>query len=257
MRIWGKFFGVTIGFLFGKFVGALLGLVLGHYWDSKGAKLATAARGNSRQAIFFNSTFAVMGHMAKASGRVTETDIRLATLVMDQMHLTGSARADAQQAFRDGKSDDFDLRGCLRAFRLVTFGRAELLQMFLEIQIQTALSDGELQTEEQEILKIIAKELGFNYQKLESLLQRWQAEYRFRQAGATQQSATEAYSVLGIDASASDQQVKRAYRKLMNEHHPDKLIAKGLPPEMMEIAKAKAQDIQSAYERIRHERGMR
>ncbi|MGI2258126.1 co-chaperone DjlA [Shewanella sp. GXUN23E] len=259
MRLWGKFFGVGIGFMFGKFAGALLGLVIGHWWDTRGGKLkAIRRRGTNRQAVFFNSTFAVMGHVAKASGRVTEDDIRLASLVMDQMRLTGDARRDAQQAFRDGKAADFDLKGCLRAFRLLTLGRPELLQMFLEIQIQTALADGELQPKEQKILQVIATELGFKASQLNELLSRWQAEFRFRQSGGTQvQPIEQAYKVLGIAASAADQDVKRAYRKLMNEHHPDKLVAKGLPPEMMELAKQTAQDVQRAYDRIKAERGMR
>ncbi|HBF47147.1 MAG TPA: molecular chaperone DjlA, partial [Shewanella frigidimarina] len=65
------------------------------------------------------------------------------------------------------------------------------------------------------------------------------------------------YVLLGVQESASDQDVKRTYRKLMNEHHPDKLVAKGLPEEMMELANTKAQDIQAAYERIKTSRGMR
>ena len=259
MRVWGKFFGVGIGFMFGKFAGALLGLVLGHWWDTRGGKLKAMRRhGSNRQAVFFNSTFAVMGHVAKASGRVTEEDIRLASLVMDQMRLDGQARKDAQQAFRDGKAANFDLKGCLRAFRILTLGRPELLKMFLEIQIQTALADGELHPRELQILQVIAKELGFNAAALNELLSRWQAEFRFRQSGgAAAQPIEEAYKVLGITTSATDQDVKRAYRKLMNEHHPDKLVAKGLPPEMMELAKQTAQDVQKAYDRIKAERGMR
>lgn len=200
-----------------------------------------------------------MGHMAKASGRVTENDIRLASMIMDQMRLNGDARRDAQQAFRDGKSADFDLRGCLRSFRMLTMGRPELLQMFLEIQLQTALADGELHPNELEILHTIGKELGFNRRQLDELLSRWQAEFRFRQShgNAQMQPIGQAYSVLGVTAESSDQEVKRAYRKLMNEHHPDKLVAKGLPPEMMEIAKHKAQDIQTAYDRVKLERGMK
>lgn len=258
MRIWGKFFGVGVGFMFGKFAGALLGLVVGHWFDTRWGKLkAVRRRGTNRQAVFFNSTFAVMGHVAKASGQVTENDIRLATMIMDQMRLTGEARKDAQQAFRNGKAADFDLKGCLRAFRLLALGRPELLQMFLEIQIQTALADGELHPREQQILQTIAKELGFSVSALNQLLNRWQAEFRFRQSGNSVQPVEQAYEVLGIKSDASDQEVKRAYRKLMNEHHPDKLVAKGLPPEMMELAKQTAQDVQKAYDRIKAERGMR
>ncbi len=261
MRIWGKFFGAVIGFMFGKIVGALIGLWLGHQWDKRGSEISAVLKdGKTRQALFFNSTFAVMGHMAKASGRVTETDIRIATLLMDQMKLSGQARVDAQQAFREGRDSDFDLAACIKAFRLISMGRKELLQMFLEIQIQTALSDGELHPKEHAILLVVAKGLGFTKPQLDELLKRWQAEFKFHsEAGRNSHrpSISDAYQVLGVSPSVSDQDVKRAYRKLMNEHHPDKLVAKGLPEEMMELAKQKAQDIQSAYDTVKQDRGMR
>ncbi|MGB0893726.1 MAG: co-chaperone DjlA [Parashewanella sp.] len=260
MQIWGKLFGAIIGFMFGRFFGAILGLWLGHMYDKrKGFEgfIKTAAK---RQGQFFNSTFAVMGHVAKASGQVTETDIRIATMLMDQMRLQGQMRKDAQNAFRKGKQPDFDIKQCLSEFRQVAGNRQELLQMFLEIQIQTALADGELQPKEQQILATIAQELGFSSTQLQQMLKRWQAEFKFHQAGKSGNSTTsltDAYQLLGLVETATDQQVKRAYRKLMNEHHPDKLVAKGLPEEMMELAKRKAQDIQAAYDKVKHQRGFK
>jgi DnaJ like chaperone protein len=259
MRIWGKFFGLVIGFMFGRFVGAALGLWLGHLYDKRQGLAGVMGKARERQSLFFRTTFAVMGHVAKASGQVTAMDIRIATVLMDQLRLQGEARRDAQQAFRDGKQADFDLKGTLRDFRAITLGRSDLLQMFVEIQIQTALSDAELHPKELSILQTVAQELGFSHSQLDELLKRWQAEVKFHQSGngRGQSSVKDAYSVLGITASASDQELKRAYRKLMNEHHPDKLVAKGLPQEMMELAKTKAQDIQAAYDRVKSERGMR
>ena len=259
MRIWGKVFGFIIGFMFGRIGGAIFGLWLGHMFDRRQSTRAGLGSSSKRQALFFNTTFAVMGHVAKASGQVTEVDIRIANALMDQMRLTGDARAEAQAAFREGKESDFDIHACLKTFRLISMGRKELLQMFLEIQIQTALSDATLDAKEHDILSTIAKELGFSQQQLDDLLARWQAEFNFHQQGGGnhQTSIADAYDVLGMDESVSDQAIKRAYRKLMNEHHPDKLVAKGLPPEMMELAKTKAQDIQAAYDRVKSDRGMR
>ncbi|GGB61396.1 co-chaperone DjlA [Shewanella inventionis] len=257
MRIWGKVFGFIIGFMFGRIFGAFLGLWLGHLYDKRQGLSSLIRQGSERQAMFFNATFAVMGHVAKASGRVTENDIRIATMLMDQMKLSGQSRLDAQQAFRQGRQADFDLAKQLEQFRHVTQGRAELAQMFLEIQIQTALSDGELHANEKQILSTIANKLGMASQ-LDALLARWQAEFSHHQSPqGNKMPLTDAYVMLGLADSASDQDIKRAYRKLMNEHHPDKLVAKGLPEEMMALAKTKAQDIQAAYERIKTARGMR
>lgn len=259
MRIWGKVFGFIIGYMFGRLGGAIFGLWLGHMYDRRQSSRAGLGNSSKRQALFFNTTFAVMGHVAKASGQVTEVDIRIANALMDQMRLTGDARADAQAAFREGKESDFDIHACLKTFRLISMGRKELLQMFLEIQIQTALSDAKLDPKEHTILSTIAKELGFSQKQLDELLARWQAEFNFHQQGGAghQTSVADAYDVLGMEESMSDQDIKRGYRKLMNEHHPDKLVAKGLPPEMMELAKTKAQDIQAAYDRVKSDRGMR
>ncbi|MCL1113899.1 MULTISPECIES: co-chaperone DjlA [Shewanella] len=257
MRIWGKVFGFIIGFMFGRFFGALLGLWLGHAYDKRQGLTSLLRKGSERQAMFFNATFAVMGHVAKASGRVTENDIRIATMLMDQMKLSGQSRIDAQDAFRHGRQADFDLLKQLEQFRHVIQGRAELAQMFLEIQIQTALSDGELHAKEKQILSVIANKLGLAAQ-LDALLARWQAEFSHHQSPqGNKMPLNDAYVMLGVAESASDQEIKRAYRKLMNEHHPDKLVAKGLPEEMMALAKTKAQDIQAAYERIKTSRAMR
>ncbi|MFT6124444.1 MAG: DnaJ like chaperone protein [Cellvibrionaceae bacterium] len=257
MRIWGKVFGFIIGYMFGRFFGAILGLWLGHAFDRRQGLTSIMRKGSERQAMFFNSTFAVMGHVAKASGRVTETDIRIATMLMDQMKLSGQSRIDAQTAFRQGRQADFDLLKQLELFRQATQGRVELAQMFLEIQIQTALADGELHANEKQILSVIATKLGLAAQ-LDALLARWQAEFSHHQSPqGNKMPLTDAYVLLGVQESASDQDVKRTYRKLMNEHHPDKLVAKGLPEEMMELANTKAQDIQAAYERIKTSRGMR
>ncbi|ABV86195.1 co-chaperone DjlA [Shewanella pealeana] len=259
MRIWGKVFGFIIGFMFGRIGGAIFGLWLGHMYDRRQSQKAGLGGGGKRQALFFNTTFSVMGHVAKASGQVTQNDIRMATSLMDQLNLSGQARADAQAAFREGKEADFDIYACLKTFRLISMGRKELLQMFLEIQIQTALVDAQLDQKELSILSIIAKELGFSQKQLDDLLARWQAEFNFHRSGGAgnQTSIKDAYKLLGVSESMSDQDIKRAYRKLMNEHHPDKLVAKGLPAEMMEIAKSKAQDIQAAYDRVKSDRGMR
>ena len=271
MRYWGKVIGLLLGLISGfGFWGIVAGMLIGHLVDVGRSEQVKAFRANNqtRQATFFRTTFQVMGHLTKSKGRVTEADIQVASLLMDRMQLHGEARVAAQQAFREGKQSDFPLRSKLQSFRSVCFGRYDLIQMFLEIQIQAAFADGSLHPSERQVLYIIAEELGISRMQFEQFLRMMQGGQQFGgghrggYGGGYQQAQRgptleDACSVLGVKATDDATTIKRAYRKLMSEHHPDKLVAKGLPPEMMEMAKQKAQSIQSAYDLIRKEKGFK
>ncbi|MGF1682005.1 co-chaperone DjlA [Photobacterium minamisatsumaniensis] len=277
MQVWGKILGAFFGFLLGGPFGLLLGLFLGHKFDKArsivyrrrsfagfGGNQASSAE---RQAEFFHAGFAVMGHVAKAKGHVTEDEIRVASAIMDRMGLHGESRRQAQNAFRDGKEEGFPLEETLSKVRTGCAGRADLLQFFLELQIQAAFADGTLHPSERQLLHVIARYLGFSERQLEQRLHMQEAAFRFQQGGFNQQGGfqqaptqdqlADAYEVLGVKETATAQELKRAYRKQMNEHHPDKLAAKGLPPEMMELAKQKTQELQAAYDLIRKEKGVK
>ncbi|NQY62843.1 MAG: co-chaperone DjlA [Alteromonadaceae bacterium] len=263
MQIWGKVLGFLFGFMLSKNIfGALLGLWLGHSFD-KGRKLDfnnLGGKDSSRQAEFFYTTFSVMGYIAKANGQVTSHEIAFATAYMDKLGLNGEMRQQAQDAFREGKTAGFLIDERLNHFKQVCGNRHDLLLLFLEIQIQVAFADGELDTEERKALHKIAQLLGYSARDLDKLLEMMIAGAQFHQqsqshfSGAgkftSKQQVDIAYKLLGVDDGSSERDIKKAYRKLMSQHHPDKLIAKGLPPEMMEIAKQKTQDIQAAYELV-------
>ncbi|NCO46433.1 MAG: co-chaperone DjlA, partial [Vibrio sp.] len=264
MHIFGKILGAFFGFLFGGPFGAFFGLFLGHQFDKArrlnqaGFKTSSFGSGPSqteRQDEFFKAAFAVMGHVAKAKGQVTKEEIQLATIMMERMNLHGEQRKAAQDAFREGKESGFPLEEVLERVRLSTGGRFDLLQFFLELQISAAFADGDVHPSERNVLHKIARSLGFSSDQLERRLRMQEAAFRFQQggnfggqqqgyqqSGQWQQAAqaerlTDAYDVLGVSKDADAKEIKRAYRKLMNEHHPDKLMAKGLPPEMMNVAK--------------------
>lgn len=256
MKIWGKVLGFLFGFMLSKnLFGALLGLWLGHSFDrGRGLNFNNlgAARDNDRQKVFFFTTFSVMGHVAKAKGRVSEHEIAFASAYMSKLGLNGEMRQQAQDAFREGKTPAFPLKETLAQFRTSCGSRPDLLLLFLEIQIQVAFADGTLDDAERAALHVIAKHLGYAAHELDKLLEMIIAGAQFHQGGGGSQAdqIDNAYKVLGVESDATKQTVKKAYRKLMSQHHPDKLIAKGLPPEMMEVAKQKTQDIQAAYDLI-------
>ncbi|NNN69614.1 co-chaperone DjlA [Vibrio sp. 3-2(1)] len=284
MHIFGKILGAFFGFLFGGPFGAFFGLFLGHQFDKArrlnqaGFKTSSFGSGPSqteRQDEFFKAAFAVMGHVAKAKGQVTKEEIQLATIMMERMNLHGEQRKAAQDAFREGKESGFPLEEVLERVRLSTGGRFDLLQFFLELQISAAFADGDIHPSERNVLHKIARSLGFSSDQLERRLRMQEAAFRFQQGGnfggqqqgyqqsgqwqqASQASRlSDAYDVLGMSEDADAKEIKRAYRKLMNEHHPDKLMAKGLPPEMMNVAKEKSQEIQNAYDLIKKEKGFK
>jgi len=279
--MWGKLLGTCFGFMFGRWLGAALGFWLGHLFDKSLKQDFDKAGGfqgffdkdelDQRQALFFSSCFAVMGHIAKSNGRVSEIHIQAATAFMDEMGLHGEERKEAQNAFRSGKTSEFSLKESIRDVKEVFGRRYDLLQLFLEIQIQMVFSDGHLAEQEKQLLQQVSKLLGLSSRHFQFLLNRYQAEFQFRKHRAQQQNyhseqsrghseyrhkttttpslnRGNALAVLGLSDKATDKDIKRAYRKLMSQHHPDKLVSQGLPPHMMEIAKQKSQDIQSAYE---------
>ncbi|WMY96529.1 MAG: co-chaperone DjlA [Arsenophonus sp.] len=263
MKYSGKIIGVMMGIIFGTHIlGVIIGFLIGHLYDkaSEEESLDTLDSKENFRSLFFTSTFQILGHLTKAKGRITELDIKLATNLMDKMQLYGNSRILSINAFREGKEKTFPIRKTLKKLRLACFGRFDLIKMFLEIQIQAAFSDGYLHPNERTMLFIIAEELGISHQKFLEFLNMMEGNQKFNNnyynskhhEKTTRKGIFEnACKVLGVQVNDDYVKVKRAYRKLMSKHHPDKLIAKGLPKEMIEIAKQKAQSIQSAYDFIK------
>ncbi|GLX84026.1 co-chaperone protein DjlA [Thalassotalea loyana] len=261
MKVWGKVFGFLFGFMLSKsIIGALLGLWLGHSFDRRrhlNFQFNSTSDELNSQAAFLYTTFSVMGHIAKAKGRVNEHEIKFASQYMDKIGLKGELRQQAQDAFREGKLAGFPLEQRIEKFKQSCKSRHDLILMFLEIQVQLALADGKLVAEEKEALGQIASLLGISSRELDRLIDMISAGAHFhsghrdnaRQPSSRQQLAN-AYKLLGVKKGSDKKEIKKAHRKLMSQHHPDKLVAKGLPPEMMDVAKQKAQEIQAAYDLI-------
>lgn len=267
MSWWGKLIGGTFGYLVGGPLGALIGATLGHNLDAS-ARRPTSYTGEREsghgqqervQMAFFTATFSVMGAVAKADGQVTRDEIQLAEQVMRQMQLPPDMRQAAIRLFNEGKQARFPLKGVIDQLRQECHRRTNLLRMFLEIQVQAAYVDGTLHPAESALLLEITRWLGFHEETLrqiEVLIRSGQQGHRaqdYQHAPARTEglSREEAYAILGVSPSSSQAEIKKAYRRLMSQHHPDKLVAKGLPEEMMKLATEKAQRIREAYERIK------
>lgn len=267
MSWWGKLLGGSFGYLLGGPLGALVGLALGHNFDTGLVRSLRAQMepGNQErvQTVFFTAVFSVMGHLAKADGRVTESEIEMARGIMQRMNLNEEMRQAAIRLFSQGKQPDFQLVEVLRQFRQECHGRRNLMRMFAEILVHAAYADGGMDEAERSVLEQVRDVLGFSvreFRHIEAVV------YNARYFGANGQGGQaspaggrntlrEAYAILGVEDTASDVKIKMAYRRMMNQHHPDKLVAKGLPEEMIKLATEKTQEIKQAYELIKKERG--
>ena len=260
--VWGKILGAGFGLLFARLPGLFIGLLIGHWFDRAFSKAQESQSSNSLG--FTYTLFAVLGHLAKSKGRVTEQDIDYVSRLMTALQLEGDARIAAQDAFREGKQADFPVADQVRSLRAQFAWRRDLLQFFLEQLLIVALQDGQLDDAEYQVLVTVTTALGFRREQLDMMIQMVQAQQRFQQGRASGQGASSvsaeqqlenAYAVLGVSRSASFAEVKKAHRRMMNKQHPDKLAAQGLPPEMREQARVKSQEIQAAYELIKTQLG--
>jgi DnaJ like chaperone protein len=280
---YGKLIGALAGYLVGRgWLGALVGLVLGHQFDVMTRRNRRAAGGDPRarggpgratadpatlSRAFFETTFLVMGHVAKSDGRVTEQEIDAARAAMQRFSLGEADRRRAIELFNQGKAAGFPLEPTLERLREMAGGQADLCRMFVQIQLQAALQGNGLGDRPRGVLQRMCRVLGISaleFASLEAMLRlRARSEGFGRQSqGSAQGSRPEtrladAYEVIGVPAAAADAEVTRAFRRLMSQNHPDKLVAQGLPESMVAAAHERTQRILEAYEIIKTQRGIK
>lgn len=267
----GKLLGGAIGLLVMRNpVGALLGAIIGHAFDQKptrplpgsgpGVDPADASAIGER---FFRNTFEVMGHVAKADGRVSEAEIEAARAVMRDLRLDDAQTDAAIAAFRRGKEPDFDLEAVILALRKVCAGRPDLLLAFLEIQVRASLQGSDMRGAARQRLGRVATLFGIGtmeFAHLEAVLRLRGGQKARGGAPAApndQEKLANAYRVLEVDPGASDEDVEKAYRRQLSRHHPDKLKANGLPESMLEHAKQRTQQIIEAWDTVQSRRQLK
>lgn len=295
-RILGTAFGFIFAKLLGAGLGFVVGYWFdrkyGRYFSGFFLDPFVTQSNPSQEATFFYALFTAHGHLAKAKGRVTAADIAAAQELMTELALSTSLLQEAQDAFRAGKSASFPFVATLKQFRRDYANRRVILQSFMRQLISLLAQAGSLEENTYTLLLKAAQTLGFTRFEVDRWLM-MEAAYQPSTAGAPQEKAQsfsqggfqnssqsesqrksqkrhrrqespqaalsplqQAYKTLGLVSSVSDSDLKKAYRKLMLEHHPDKLAAQGLPEEMRVTATRRAQEVQAAYAFIRRQRGV-
>ena len=248
--------GAFLGAIFGGFPGLLIGGLIGY---GAGIVLRQSLLGGLRvaQTQMLDSTFAIMGALCKADNVVTQHEIDAVEQIFRMLRLQGEQRQQAKAAFNRGKHRDFDLDAAVDQFATITRGRGPLLQLFLQLQCMAVAADGRIDPAEHAMLVRIAKRLGLSeadVSQLEALLRASTRGPSAAGGAPTQDKLADAYAALGITSAASPAEIKRAYRKLISQNHPDKLAARGLPESMRAVAEERSRELNSAYDLIKSAR---
>ena len=277
MSIWGKILGGAAGLAIGGPIGAVIGAVAGHaydrYQEERHEQLAApdpdlwpdAGRGTASEPsgkpppvfadptetrhIAFATALIVLGaKLAKVDGVVTRDEIRAFKRVF---RIDDGDVGDVARIYNQAKTSAHDFEPYARQISAL-FGRDPyLLEELLTGLFEVARADGELNPAEVDFLRRVDAIFGFDGAAFELIRARFSATAR------NLSGSDDAYAVLGLVRSASDDDIKQTYRKLVREHHPDRLVAKGLPPEFVEQANKTLAAINAAYDRIEKERNLK
>ena len=247
------FIGALIGVIAGGLPGLVIGGLIGY---GAGFLLRQSLVGGLRvvQSQLLDSVFAVMGALCKADNVITRDEINAVEQMFGMLNLQGEQREQAKAAFNRGKQPEFDLDAAVDQFARISHGRRPLVQLFLQLQVMAIAADGRIDPAEHEMLVRIARRLGLSeadVSQLEALLRAGTTGPSGPGARPSQDKLADAYMALGVTPDSDAAAIKRAYRKLISQNHPDKLAARGLPESMRAVAEERSREINSAYDLIK------
>jgi DnaJ like chaperone protein len=288
LAIWGKILGGAAGLAIGGPIGAVIGAVAGHAYDryrqdESRARLASAGRHRGRnpwadsepwhqppprrssgawaepppvfsdptetRRIAFATAVIVLGaKLAKVDGVVTLDEVRAFKRVF---RIDDGEVGDVARIYNQAKTSARGFEPYARQISALFGHDPFLLEELLVGLFEVACADGDLNPAEVDFLRRVAAIFGFNIGAFERIRARFSATAR------NMSDADDAYAVLGITRSASDDEIKQTYRKLVREHHPDRLVAKGMPEELVDQANKRLASINAAYDRIEKERKLK
>lgn len=262
---WGKIIGTLAGLATLKPWFAILGLFFGHQVDRFLAAQLQSFEHNSFFSGrlpdgFAQALFETMGHLCKSDGHVSQEEIRAARSIMHRLGLGPAQVRHAIDWFDAGKKSSFPLLQTVRQLRRVAARRAELRLLFVRLLLEVVLAKDRLHQQERAMIWIVCTELDIGRVELAQLEAMIRAQKGFRHSPAGDADARrvrEAYQALGVNESATNDEVKTAYRRAMNKSHPDKIASSN--PDAATVAEAhrRTREVRRAYEMLKARRSIR
>ena len=246
----GKVIGGTIGFALGGPLGAVAGAVFGHAFDSSGQTYiqdgrANLSQGEEAQMAFFLGAFSMLAKLAQADGRVSEEEMdSIEHFMVHDLQLNQQSRSVAITIFNTALQAPGTFQDFARQFYDHFRFQPQLLDLMIDIMLRVSIADGVLSDSEEQLIQSAVHTFNLSDSQYSAIRSRYVSD------------VDKYYAILGCSRSDPDDQIKRQYRKLVHEYHPDKIASKGLPEEFTRLAEEKFREIQQAYDAVKNERGI-
>ena len=244
----------------------LIALLLVAYQFYRGFRHSVESFGRQGESLgrmsdeFVRALFSCMGHLAKSDGRVSEDEIRAARLIMHRLGLSPAQVRRAIGWFDDGKRPGFPLVQTVREARRVSARSVGMRTLFLRLLLEVVLAKPSLRREERAMIWTVCSELDIGRVELAQLEAMIRAQKGFKRSPAGDADAARvrnAYATLGVDPDASNDEIKKAYRRLMNRNHPDKIAGSNPDAAVVAEAERRTREVRSAYEMLKARRSIR
>ncbi|MCG6908789.1 MAG: TerB family tellurite resistance protein [Deltaproteobacteria bacterium] len=247
----GKVIGGTIGFAMGGPLGAIAGAVFGHAFDSSGEGYVrpagrTLSAGEETQMAFFLGAFSMLAKLAQVDGNVSrEETASIERFMVQDLQLNPQSREVAITIFNTALQSPGSFESFARQFYDRFRFQPQLLDLMIDIMMRVSLADGVLSAGEEDLIHAAVRIFNLSESQYGAIRSRYVSDVE------------KYYAILGCSRSDSEEKIKRQYRKLVQEYHPDKIASKGLPEEFTRLAEEKFREIQEAYDTVKKERGIK